>query len=174
MNCFGVRYLKPGEVARIDFIRILPMPKLLVEFRDLKGKFCDLIEFFGVGPLGTLHTAIELGRTRRQHKQKDTSPLAFLLKDGLKLTAINAHRRAFVAPFHAFLCVTMFLNERTLSKKAQGFCSHFFWLLLSKNRIERCFNQILVGETLRKSRPLAATFSGASCVRSPTGARRSH
>jgi hypothetical protein len=46
-----------------------------------------LIEFFGVGTLGSFNVAIELGRAWRQHEEPDAALLAGGLEAGGKFTA---------------------------------------------------------------------------------------
>ena len=68
-------------------VDVLPTEESLIEGRYLHVAVIKLVELFGVGPLGSLHTAVELRGAWWQDKQSDFSILAGFLKGSLELTA---------------------------------------------------------------------------------------
>lgn len=78
-----------GQVAqglmRPDMvIGVLPGPQGRPESAELEPAFVAFIELLGMGPLGSLHMAVEFGRAWRQDKQPEAPPLARLLEIRLR------------------------------------------------------------------------------------------
>ena len=76
-----------GLVWSDGVVDAFPGSQSPVEGLDLKVTVIELIELLGMSALCALDMAIEFGRARRQHEQRQPLPLAGLLKDGLELTA---------------------------------------------------------------------------------------
>ena len=65
----------------------LPGQEGLVEGGELQSAVMEFIKLLGMGALGSLDVAVELGGARRQHEEPATFLPAGLLEAGLELTA---------------------------------------------------------------------------------------
>ena len=74
-----------GLVWADGVVDTLPGHELPVQGSHLQGEVIDLVELLGMGALGQLHAAIELGRARGQHKQPNVPLMAGLFETRLEL-----------------------------------------------------------------------------------------
>ena len=73
----------------VDFF---PVAEFVVEFVHLQRAGSDLVKLFGVGAIGALDGAVELGRARRQDEPMEAARLAGLFELGGKLgAAVDLH-----------------------------------------------------------------------------------
>src|SRR5437660_6958351 len=81
-----------GLVRADGVVGALPSQQLAVHFQQVPALRSDFVEFLVVGAMGTLDMAIEFGRTRRQHEQRQPPELTGLLEFGGEFTAaIDLH-----------------------------------------------------------------------------------
>ena len=73
-----------GLVGAHGVVGALPGLELLVQGGHLHGEVSGFVELLGVGALGPLHAAVELGRAGRQDKEAEAPTLAFRLKGRLR------------------------------------------------------------------------------------------
>src|SRR5229473_1810239 len=74
-------------------VDLFPMPELTIELFHLERTSGNLVELLGVGAVGAFDGTVEFGRTRGQHEQMQTTPLASLFELGGELaSAIDLNR----------------------------------------------------------------------------------
>jgi hypothetical protein len=76
------------------------LEEFLVEFCRDPRALCDLIEFLGMGSLGSFDRPVELGAFRGEHKEVDSPLVAGLFKVGMEFRSpidwLKSHLRQFI------------------------------------------------------------------------------